>query len=162
MVLNALRHQRFRQRRESSAVIKICSCSTPYGIKGFGRRSSFVANWFRLTCSTPYGIKGFGSSESNMNPLTSIPCSTPYGIKGFGRDTKQQQLMRQWKCSTPYGIKGFGRPTAEALAASTVLLNFTSTSRQLATASLNFLNFGLMSEGQLFYKYYTDSFLPYF
>ncbi len=96
-VLNALRHQWFRHRIfypqnhlcpgaqrltasmvsapcSSSLSVRVCKCSTPYGINGFGTFNMSARDNGSSWCSTPYGINGFGTSNFCV-PIPAKACA---------------------------------------------------------------------------------------
>jgi len=61
LALNAFRHQRGRRTADASAPSAVESlCSTPFGIKEEGAKSSTIAGVGLPTCSTPFGVKEEG------------------------------------------------------------------------------------------------------
>ena len=125
-VLNALRHQRFWQIAGEWALRVIILCSTPCGIRGFGRvtlstaffdahRAQRLAASEVLADQYPRGIGDDGQ------------CSTPCGIRGFGRAAAAFTVIL-FPCSTPCGIRGFGRRSIPSMTG-------TSTSAQRLAAS---------------------------
>ena len=69
LVLNALRHQRFRHEILVMTMNQNIACSTPYGIKGSGTSHGSSKSDVVLPCSTPYGIKGSGTTPITVTFL---------------------------------------------------------------------------------------------
>ena len=132
LVLNALRHQRFwqtvpsrtgsslyrAQRLAASEVLAVdkvvhpvlpfARCSTPCGIRGFGRAGASSPPAKLGWCSTPCGIRGFGRSwrreDFSMNP-----CAQRLAASEVLAEGARWMLFIVLRCSTPCGIRGFGR-----------------------------------------------------
>ena len=83
-------------------------CSTPCGIRGFGRISP--EHWRFLF----FGAQRLAASEvlaalRLLKNKVALLCSTPCGIRGFGRRITCRSDGEKNTCSTPCGIRGFGR-----------------------------------------------------
>ena len=134
VVLNALRHQRMVQWWARSWVEQGFRCSTPYGIRGWCRRSARKYTRSGFTCA-----QRLTASEDGAGPIPGavsqldLKCSTPYGIRGWCRRPFRWRLnagpcaqrltasedgaavngplvlAMPYECSTPYGIRGWCR-----------------------------------------------------
>ena len=84
IVLNALRHQRFWQLNSRIISYQQDVCSTPCGIRGFGR-TWFPADESYQTVLNALRHQRFWQLEKQAASSLRMSCSTPCGIRGFGR-----------------------------------------------------------------------------
>ena len=132
IVLNALRHQWFRHTDYPNLLTETTSCSTPYGINGFG--TAFWSNKMNVVVEVLNALRHqwFRHTKKNCNPkglltcaqrLTASMVSAPENPSHTAHELRVLNALRhQWfrheyqrglefnrdECSTPYGINGFG------------------------------------------------------